>query len=373
MMPPPDDTILSEAPPKVDLALCVDPLALRRFRAVLRYLCVGLLDVAAQVRLVTSSAEAQSLTLGSVQHVFYKEVPWPFRGQGVHRVLEALAGRVPNLVHGFTGRSFEMAAAIARHFDVHLVLHALSMNDVTKLARPAGYSADHVVAGSRPIFDAILEGVAVDRQRLSLVRSGTIAGDGPTCFTQPHRIPTILCTSQLTLTSGVDRLLEALCLLRERGQPFLAFLTGSGPAEHALRKAAQAAGLASVVTFAQPLGDAKQIMAGADIFVRPSAENAISVRTLQALGAGMAMVTVQGGAADAYLHEITALVCPDGQPITLAAAIERLLLDRVFARTLATQAVQHVKKYHSVSAMCEALLQIYYDLSLRDKTLSVNR
>ena len=172
--------------------------------------------------------------------------------------------------------------------------------------------------------------------------------------------------------NGVDRLLEALRLLRAGGHDFMAFLTGSGPMEQALRRTAQSSGLAPVVTFAEPLGEAKQIMAGADLFVRPAIEGALSVRTLQAMGAGMALVTVRGGADDAYLHEVTGLVCPDARPTTLAAAMERLLNDRPFARTLATQAVQHIKKHHSISAMCEKLLQIYYDLSLRDKTLSVH-
>lgn len=372
MTPATDDTVSSQAPPKADLALCVDPLSLRRFRAMLRYLCVGLLDVAAQVRLVTSSPEAESLMLGSVQQVFYRESFWPFRRHHLARVLQALAGRAPNIVHGFSHRSLHMAVAIARRFNAHLVLHALGMDDAEAFARPRSCPIERVIAVSQPIFDAIAEGGAVERERLNLVRPGLLAGEGPTCFTQSQRIPTILCTSQLIPPNGVDRLLEALRLVREHGHDFMAFLTGSGPMEHELRKTARATGLASAVTFAEPLGEAKQIMAGADIFVRPAIEGSPSVRTLQAMGAGMAVVTIQGGAADAYLHEVTGLVCPDARPTTLAAAIERLLIDHSFARTLATQAVQHIKQHHSVSAMCEALVQIYYDLSLLDKTLSVS-
>ena len=362
-----------EAAPRVDVALCVDPLSLRRFRAVLRHLCVGLLDVAAQVRMVTSSPEAESLVLGSVQHVFYKELHWPLRRHRIGRVLRSLAGRVPNIVHGFSGRSFHVADTIARHFDAHLILHAVGMDGVEELDRPGGWPVGHVVAASRPIFEAIIEREAVERERLTLVRPGIIAGGGATCFTQPKRIPTILCTKQLNAASGVDLLLDALRLLRERGHRFMAFLTGSGPMEGALRKTAQSMGLASMVTFAEPMGEATRIMAGADVFVRPAIERALSVRSLQAMGAGMALVTVQGGAADAHIHEVTGLVCPDGRPINLAGAIERLLADHAFATTLATQAVRHIKEYHSVSSSCEALVRIYHDLSLRDKTLSVQQ
>lgn len=372
MTPDTDDNISSQAPPKVDLVLCVDPLSLERFRAALRHLCVGLLDAAAQVRVVTSSPEVESLMLGSIQHVFYEESFWPFRRQRLGRLLSALAGRPPNIVHGVSGRSFELADAAARRFDAHLILHAVELEDVESLAGGTEHPIDHVVAASQPIFDAILECDAVSRDRVTLIRPGLLAGDGPTCFTLTQRIPTILCTSQLTPAGGVDRLLEALRLLHDRGHEFMAFLTGSGPMEPALRKTVQAVGLASVVTFAEPLGDTKQIMTGSDIFVRPAIERFLSMRALQALGAGMALVTVQGGADDdAHVHEVTGLVCPDQRSVSLASAIERLLGDQDFACTLATQAVQYVKKNHSVSATCEALMHTYYELSLRDKTLSV--
>jgi len=372
MTPTTDDMLPSDVPPKVDLALCVDPLSLRRFRAVLRYLCVGLLDAAAQVRLVSPSLETESLMLGSVQHVFYRELSWPFRRRRLRSALDALAARPPNIVHGLSGRSFHVAGQIARHYDAHLVLHAMDLEDVDALSPQGEHPADRTVAGSQPILEALLERGDVQRERLTLVKPGIVAGDEPTCFTRPQRIPTILCTSQLIPANGVDRLLEALRLLRVGGHEFMAFLTGSGPMEQALRRTSQSSGLAPVATFAEPLGEAKQIMAGADLFVRPAIEGALSVRTLQAMGAGMAVVTVQGGADDAYLHEVTGLVCPDARPTTLAAAMERLLNDRPFARTLATQAVQHIKEHHSISAMCDGQLQVYYDLSLRDKTLLVD-
>jgi glycosyltransferase involved in cell wall biosynthesis len=373
MMPIPEDTIPSDAPPKIDLALCVDPLSLRRFRASLRYLCVGLLDVSAQVRLVTSSPEAESLMLGSVRPVLYQDRSWPFRRYGQRRVLSALAGRVPNIVHGVSARALPIASAIARHFDAHLIVHVLSLDDVEELGRVEWQPIDCVVAASQPIYDAILEGRLVTPDKVQLIRLGTIASETPSCFLEPQRLPTVLCTNQLTTERRVDRLLDALRLLRERGHEFMAFLTGTGPLEHALRQRAQAAGLAPVVTFAQPLGEVRQIMGGADIFVRPAVERELSVRTLQAMAAGMAVVTVEGGAADAHLDGVTGLVCPDYRPISLAAAIERLLLDRAFARTLASRAVQHIKKHHSVSVMCDALMRIYYDLALRDQTISVGR
>ncbi len=351
--------------------MCIDPVSLRRFRAVLRHMCVGLLDAALQLRLVSSSLEADSLMLGSVQQVYYKEPAWPFRRRRVRRLLEALAVRPPNVVHGLCKRSFELADVIARHFDVHLVLHVVSPEDAEALRRSGGLQPGQVIAASQPLLETIVAGETIEASRVTLARPGVISGEGPTCFTKPGRVPTILCTNQLNPGSGVGRLLEALRLLRRRGYEFMVFLTGSGPMESGLRRTVQSYGLASVVTFAEPLGEATQIMAGADIFIRPSVERMLSVRTLQAMSSGMAVITVRGGAADAYLHKVTGLVCPDGMPTTLAAALERLLDDHAFARALATGAVQHIKKQHSVSAMCDALIQVYQELLLQDKTLPV--
>jgi glycosyltransferase involved in cell wall biosynthesis len=367
-----DDTQPADAPLPVDLVFCVDPLSLRRFRAMLRYMCVGLLDAAANIRLITSSPEAESLLLGSVQHVVHKPLTWPFRARRTHRLLGAIAGRAPNIVHAVSGRSYGLATTIARHFDAHVVVHCVGLDDVETLTQHAGQPVARVIAASRPIHDAVLEDTPVRQDRLALIRPGLISGDSPTCFVRPERIPTILCTSQLFPRSGVDRLLEALRILGERGHQFMAFFTGSGPMEGGLRKVAESAGLASAVTFAEPLGEAKQIMAGADLFVRPAIERALSIRSLQAMAAGMALVTVDGGAADAHINEVTGLVCPDSRPITLAMAIERLLTDHAYARTLASRAIEHMKRHHSVSAMCEALVRMCSDLSLRDRTLSVS-
>lgn len=355
---------------KLDVALCMDEGALRRFRAALRHLCVGLIDAAVQVRVLTSSAEAEALSLGSVQIVRHPPLAWPRRVHTLGLLRNALEDRPPTTVHGFGVGGYEVASEIASEVNSDLVLHVLGLEDVRGLQLVSPDRMDWVVAASQPLLDRILALEGVRKDRVSLIRPGILAGDRATCFDEADRIPTVLCTRQLTPSCGVESLLEAVRILLGRGHEFLTFLTGSGPQEDALRRMVRGQKLTSAITFASPTADFRQILADADVFVRPAVENSLSVRVLQSLAAGTATIALDGGVGDACIDGETALVCPDDRPFTLAAAIERLLTAPAFARTLAANGVRHVKKHHSLSASCAALLAVYRDLALRGRTLT---
>ena len=77
----------------------------------------------------------------------------------------------------------------------------------------------------------------------------------------------------------------------------------------------------------------------------------------------MAAVACSQPNSDFLIHAKTGLVCQDSTPESLAAAIQRLLDDRTLARQLAAQALDHCKKFHSLSGMAEATANLYRQLS----------
>jgi glycosyltransferase involved in cell wall biosynthesis len=148
-------------------------------------------------------------------------------------------------------------------------------------------------------------------------------------------------------------------------------LLGGGPEEWRLRKLAADLGLGPSLVFAEPEGDVLQVMTGADIFVQPAAERAISARSLQALGYGMAVVAVAGGISDMFANDQTAVVCETGSVQDLAAGIERLLADHELARRLAANAIAHMRANHTMSAMAERTAEVYRSLSERTETFAL--
>ncbi|GJM27108.1 MAG: hypothetical protein DHS20C16_35230 [Phycisphaerae bacterium] len=353
----------------IHVAICIDSSVYSRYRAVLRHLCVGLSDLIAGIRIVTPTKEATALNLGPVQAVIHDEIRWPFRKQRTKEVIALLSSKPPTIIHAMSAGSYAISEALADAFDVEIIYQVTAFEDVFALAESQFTGVKHVICTSEPLREACLSQCRLPEVDVSLVRPGVVCAKEPTCYRVDGRVPTLLATASFTPDSGVDQLIRAIALVKGKNHEMLAFLLGDGPEEDQLRRVAAKLNLNSTVIFAQPEGDILQAMVGADIFVTPSAEKSISARSLQAMAQGMAVIAVEGGASDAYLADDTAVVARAATAPDLAGAIERLLIDRDFARQIATNAIRHMKDRHTMSAMADQTAEIYSKLALRRTTL----
>ncbi len=370
----PSSTSIAEPRTKpIHAAICLDAGVYHRYRAVLRHLCVGLIDEIAGVRLVTSAVQAEALTLGPVSVTLYQEPRWPMRKRRLGRLVATLSGAPPSVVHAMSAGSYRVAEWVAAEFDADLVYQVTAVEDIRAFHRSPYRGPRRVICASRPLLDRLQEDTGIAPDDAALIRPGVSCTPEPTCFIHPEREPTLLTTADLTPQGGVDILLEAVQLLQERGHSFITFLLGQGPEEMRLRHVVKHKGLGSAIVFAQPEGDPLKAMVGADIFVQPGVEQALSARSLQALGQGMAVVGVAGGVHDAYLPEETAIVAQAATAIDIASGIERLLVDHELARRLAANAIAHMRQYHSMSAMAERTGQVYRAMALQRATFPMKR
>ncbi|MFQ5490885.1 MAG: glycosyltransferase family 4 protein [Phycisphaerae bacterium] len=361
----------SPEPGPIDVALTMDQNLYTRMWEAVRHLCVGLVDQNVRVRLLSSWAGAEELTLGPIQTVVHQELTWPFRRQRLRPLIDALAVRKPTVIHALCADTYWSGAQLAAAFDIDLVLYVTGMKDLIGLEQLEAHRVSHVVAASAPLLDAVRQTERIDADAQSLIRPGMLRSDGATCFLNAGQMVSMLCTSDLTDSSGVDQLLRAVRILRDRDRDLLLFLSGSGPKERQLRRLVRELGISSCVTFARPRADASQVMAGADISVQPAPETALSAASLLAMATGTAVVCCAGGMIDHCLDGQTAVVCADNQPAALADGIERLLADPEGARSMALAGIEHIKKYHGVSAMAQQLTQLYERLGLRRRTFSL--
>lgn len=376
-----DESADTPTPPSVpvDVALCIDQEVYARLRPVLRHLCVGLIDWNVAIRVVTPSPDMPSLVFGPIQLTTYDSPSWPLswvrrlRQPQLQDLLRKLADRRPTTVHAVSGGSFDVAHTLAETFGADLVLQFTSFNDLHVVKPVWMEQAGHCIASSQPIYDEVTALPGARRDRVSLIRPGVLAGATPTCFSRTERMPSLLCTEPLRPGCGVDHLLQAVRMLRDRKWEFLSFITGTGPMEAELRKQAQQLGLLSTVVFARPMGDTSSLMIGADLYVEPTANPALTSGPLHAMANGMAVVAVEGGVADHFVDGVNAVVCPDDSPTELAGAVERLLADQQGAANLARGAIAHMKQHHPISAMVEQTLAVYQSLILRAKTFPLEK
>ena len=355
----------------VSLALCVDSEALDRFGGVLRHLLVGLVDQAVGLRLVSADPRVEALTLGPIQTVVHERIAWPLAGRRMEALLDVLSQKPPTVVHAMSGASYRVAVGLAEAFDADLVVQVTSLADCKAVSNLAQRRVGRFLAVSQPLLAILGDQLQVPVDRLDLIRPGVLASSEIACFADPDRVPALLCLSALERGSGVDRLIEAVDVLRRRDRSLMLFLLGRGRHESALRRMIRDRKLASFVTLAHPSGNLTRAMYSADIFVRPSTDTAFNADGLQALGAGMAVVAMSSSVCD-HLHDgETAIACDKTTVEALAEAIERLLADPALARRMATNGLDYVRAHHAVSGMAERTANTYRQLALDRATFPI--
>ncbi len=347
----------------IGAALVIDQLTFDRLGPIIGHLSVGLLDSVSEIILITPAQAALRLSLGPVRVIQHSRFRWPMRERIVHRILEDLSRQLPTVIHAISSRSFGLAEDLALETRRPLVGHLLGSEDLHPTAQPTFQRMNKVIAASKPLLQAARDRHLIDPERVTLIRPGLLPVSAPTCFVRDDRIPTILCMSALEHAAGIDRLIQATKILVAEKQDLMLFLVARGAAEGRLRKLVEKEDLIKHVTFGQPMVNWLQAMRAADIFVVPGDVDRVDVRLLHALAAGMAAVTGSMSNSDFVVDRHTVLVCPDPTPQALAAAIRQLLRDRPNARLLASRALEHCKKYHSLSDMARKTAEVYREVS----------
>ena len=180
------------------------------------------------------------------------------------------------------------------------------------------------------------------------------------------RRPLIIAITLQRSKKGVDKLLHALALLRQRNVGFRACVVGGGPLLAAHRALAHGLNLADRVVFAGVVPDVRPFLKAADVFVLPSLrEESGSLALLEAMQAGCAIIAsgVDGILEDVRHGEDGLLVEP-GDSIMLAAAIESLLNDPARRLRLGSAARRTFEQRFSASAHRRDLGRMYRSLGV---------
>lgn len=357
----------------VSAALCLAPEAFDRFGSVLRYLVVGLVDQAISLRLLSSDSRVQALRLGPVQTLVHQPVSWPMRQRRLAQLLDVISHQPPNVIHALSHESYATASELAEQTEADLVLEVSSIADCNMIATLDRTKIASYVCVSQGLRRTLIEQLKAPDSRISVIYPGVSVSPGATCFANPGRAETILCTSDFVRHSGVDLFIDALALLRRRGISPLAFLLGEGPYESALRKMVRERGLLPTVTFANPAGDTSSVMRNTDILVRPSVDMAFVADVLEAMATGALVICFGSEVVDFLRGGETAIVARNRTADSLADALARALTDKDEARRIATAGLEYVRANHGISVMAEKTAAVYRQLILQTSTFAINR
>jgi glycosyltransferase involved in cell wall biosynthesis len=167
----------------------------------------------------------------------------------------------------------------------------------------------------------------------------------------PAPVPTILSVCRFVKKKGLDYLLRACAVLRERGLSIHCLLVGDGPEKDRLVALAEALDLAGLVEFTGPVSNAtvRELMTRADLLVAPSVyagdgeRDGIPTVLLEAMTYAIPVIsTPVSGIPELVVHEQNGLLVPERDEVALADAMERLLRDPTLRASLGRRGRERV-------------------------------
>jgi glycosyltransferase involved in cell wall biosynthesis len=175
-----------------------------------------------------------------------------------------------------------------------------------------------------------------------------------------HQPFVILAVGRLIERKGLQHLLQAVALLRERGYAgqVRAVLVGTGDMEVSLRQLCTELNLHDDIEFAgfHDRDEMPTFYRDADLFALPSFNEGMSIALLEAISAGLpVIVTDTGGTAE--LVQGNGLVVPWADPAALANALETFLRQPELCRTMGDKSRSIAQRY-SWEAAAAAYLEL---------------
>jgi glycosyltransferase involved in cell wall biosynthesis len=215
--------------------------------------------------------------------------------------------------------------------------HANEILGKPRLSAFAAAQADVPIAVSEHTASLIADtGASVTRVRVIPPGVGL-----PSCSNSVRaEHPTVLTIAQLKHSyKGHDTLIEALSGVRERVPDVEWVVIGEGPLRPGLEQLASSRGLAGVARFLGEVNDEERDswLRRADVFAMPSRlpGEGFGIAYLEASAYGKPVVAGElAGAPEAVAHGVSGLLVDPTDPLDVAEAVTRLLLDRELAQRL---------------------------------------
>ena len=219
------------------------------------------------------------------------------------------------------------------------------------LGRAVNIAISRAVAQSLPVASTIVPNPYADAV---FARDAGAARQGDLVF-----------VGRLTDEKGVDRLVAALGLLAARGVHVGLTIVGDGPEAPALRRQAQAAGLAERIRFAgwQVAQELVGTLNRHRVLVLPSVcEETFGIVVLEGLACGCVPLVTRSGGLPEAVGDCGVVVARD-DPAALADGIEALLADAGLQETYRARAPAHLRR-HTPERIATDYLRVLTDACL---------
>ena len=289
------------------------------------------------------------------------------------RLRKLVAEVRPAIVHSHLLRAHLAAAGAGRWPGVSATVATEHQADprrwALRLIRRATRGTTRVTAVSNGVRRHLLA-AGFDAARMTTVANG-IELDGlgaarpleRSLLGLPGEARVALFTGRLTYQKGLDILLKAMAGQAAEAQAMHLLVAGEGQARPSLEGLAMRLGVSPRVHFLGRRDDVRQLMKSVHLAVLPSRWEGLSLVLLEAMAAGLPVVTTAvEGAAEVLEDGVSGVLVPGEDPAALGAAMRRVFDDPALARRLGEAAAEKVRRDHSAEGMAAGYVKIYEHL-----------
>ena len=233
--------------------------------------------------------------------------------------------------------------------------------------------ASSVVMVSAALRDDYLEGGGLDPSKLRVVHNGIevdrfdrdrtetrarLARE----FDLPGDTPLLVTVSVLRPGKGVEVLLAAMEQIRGANL----MIVGDGSMREEWQRLARERGIADRVRWAGFRRDVPELLAGCDVMVHPSLDDAFPTVLLEASAASLPIVASNlGGIPEIVIPGETGALVPKGDADALARAVNAMLGDRASMERMRVAARKRARELFSTEAWIERLKAVYAEAMAR--------
>ena len=180
----------------------------------------------------------------------------------------------------------------------------------------------------------------------------------------PQGVPTILFLSNLLPKKGVVSLLDACAILKHRSIPFHCVFYGAETeaiSAGRFRSLVAERQLQDFVAYRGPVEgeQKKKAFCEADIFALPTQEDVSPLVLIEAMSAGLPVVsTLEGGIPEMVVEGETGFLCPSGSVGDLADRLEQLLQDKSLRARMALSARKRYEQQYTPEVFQHRMLDV---------------
>jgi glycosyltransferase involved in cell wall biosynthesis len=301
------------------------------------------------------------------------QAPGPWDWRVVPRLADLIGEFRPDVVHAllFHANLAARLAAVLGGFDRGRLICEIQTVEIERrwhlvVDRWTQGLCRWVVGNSPSVIEHLASRAHIAPSRLRLIQGGVDVQAvqsahpvGREALGIPGGEPLLLWVGRLDPIKGLDVLVEATAVLNRTG-PVRVAIVGEGPYRAELERLAGHAGLADRFHLLGRRDDVPRLLKLADVFVFPSRTEGLPNALLEAMAAGLPVVTTDApGCRDLIAHGRTGLIVPVDDAAALAREVERVLSDADLSRRLGQAAAADATRNFMLDKTFRAYRALY--------------